>query len=97
MLRWFQLVSLHNLACFPQSTWHFMFTLNEACRENVMTLRDENDRNVDSVRAVAHRKILRLRSSVDAVRARTQPPPVTDPPESDSVSAEPRGFSSFTS
>lgn len=57
-----------------------------------MSLRGNNDCNVDCAMVVVHGQFLRLSSSVDAVRARTQLPSKEDPPELDSGRADAHGF-----
>lgn len=68
----------------------FMPTLYETCHENVMSLRGNNDCNVDCSMAAVHRHLLGLRDSADTVHARTQPPSVADPPESYLGGSDPR-------
>lgn len=67
----------------------FTSTLYEASGANVMSLRGDNDLNVNSVMAVVHRQLLRVRDTVDAMRTRSQLPSVTYPPESDSGADDP--------
>lgn len=69
----------------------FLSSLNEACCENVMPLRGDIDHNVDNAMTAVHGQILRIRSIVNAVRARTQLPSNTEPLESDFGGADPQG------
>lgn len=50
----------------------FMSTLREACREKFMSIRGDNDPNANSIMAVVHEQLPRLRGSVNVVRVSTQ-------------------------
>lgn len=57
----------------------FLSTPYEACRESMISLRGNNDRNVGSAMVSVHEQLLRLRGSIDAVPTTTQLFFETDP------------------
>lgn len=65
-----------------------MSILYETSREDLMSLRDDNDSKVNSRMTAIHGLHFRLNGSVEAVHERTQLPSATHPPQSDSGSAD---------